>query len=213
MRDAEQKREEAENEARAFQTQQEELEARREQLFEEAREAAAAERRRLNDQARAEVAAEKRAWLEDMAREKAEFLRTIRERAQDHFFALAQRALGDLADTGLEEQMARVFRAKLAALDPAEKTRLAAAGHAAEGGAVVRSSFVLPPEVQHGVAKAVQDEILENLPVHFHHDPDVLCGIELRLGGQTVGWSLAAYLEALEAQIDRDLGEHSPDAD
>jgi F-type H+-transporting ATPase subunit b len=213
LSDAERKREEAENEVRAFHEQQQALEARREQLLEEARSAADVERRRLNDEARAEVAAQKQVWLDEMERQKAEFLRTIRQRAQEHFFTMAQRALGDLADAGLEEQMSRVFQARLAALDQTEKTRLAAAGHKAEEGAVVHSSFALSPDVQHGIAKTIQDEILEDLPVHFRHDPDVLCGIELRLGGQTVAWSLAGYLEALAAHIDQDVGDHAPRAD
>jgi len=210
LSDAEKKREEAENEARAFHQQQQALEERRELLLAEARAAAEAERRRLNEEARADVAAQKQAWLDEIERQKPEFLRTVRQRAQENFYDLARRALGDLADVGLETQICRAFQEKLAALDPAVKTRLAEAGHKTAEGAIVRSRFTLPPEAQHAIEKTIQDEILEEIPVHFRNDQDVLGGIELRLGGQTVSWSLDAYLEALEAQVEQVFGEHSP---
>lgn len=213
LSDAEQKRAQAENEALAFRRQQEELDGQRAQILADARQEAEAEHKRLHQEARDDVEAQKQAWLNDMEQQRAEFLRTIRQRAREHFFDLARRALGDLADADLEEQMSRVFRTKLAALDRDAKAGIADAGRKADGAATVRSSFELTPEVQRDIAKTIQDEILADAAVRFERDPGVLCGVELKMGGQTVAWSLAGYFEALETRIEQDLGERSPEAD
>lgn len=213
LSDAAQKREEAESEARAFHRQQAELEDRREAILAAAQEAADAERRRLIEEARQDVETQKQAWLDSMDQQRGEFLRTIRQRAQDHFFALARRALGDLADAELEERMSRVFQTRLAALDASEKSRLAEGGRKANGVATIRSAFALTPEVQDEIRKTVQDEILPDAAVRFERDQGVLCGLELKMGGQTVSWSLAGYFEALESRVEQDLGEHSPEGD
>lgn len=213
LSDADRKREEAENEARAFHMQQRELSERREQVLADAHADAEAARKRLYEEARQEVEAQKQAWHNDMEQQRAEFLRTIRQRAQNHFFALARRALGDLADAGLEIQMSRIFRKRLAALDPETKAKVATAGREAGATATVRSAFALPQDAQHDIAQAVRDEILADAAVRFEQDPAVICGLELKMGGQTVGWSLASYFEALEARVDKDLGDRTREAD
>jgi len=213
LSDADQKRADAEKEALAFHTQQQALEDRREQILADARADADTERKRLYEEARQEVAAQKQAWHNDMEQQRAEFLRSVRQRAQEHFFALARRALGDLADSSLEEQMGRVFCAKLAALDESEKVKLAEAGRRNDGQAIVRSAFALSPDTWRDIEKTVRDKILAGAAVRFDQDAGVLCGLELKMGGQTVAWSLDSYFEALEAQIDKDLGERSPEKD
>lgn len=212
LRDAAAKREEAENEARAYHRQQAALQDRREQMLDDAREEAETERKRLYEEARGDIEAQKQAWLAEMEQQRAEFLHSVRQRAQDHFFELARRALGDLAETGLEEQMSRVFRARLAALDGSEKAKIAAAGRKADGDATVRSSFALPPEAQRDIAQTIRDEILADAEVRFEQDQGVICGVELKMGGQTVAWSLASYFDALVTRVDHELGEVAPEA-
>jgi F-type H+-transporting ATPase subunit b len=213
LSDADRKRKEAENEAHAFVAQQRELAERREQILAEARAEADAERKRLHEEARLEVEAQKQAWRNDVEQQRAEFLRTVRQRAQDHFFALARRALGDLADAGLEEQMSRIFRTRLSALDAETKAKVAAAGRTGDGTATIRSAFELHADVQRDIAQAVRDNILADAAVRFEQDPAVICGLELKMGGQSVGWSLASYFETLEAEVDQALGDRAREAD
>jgi F-type H+-transporting ATPase subunit b len=213
LSDAEQKREEAESEARAFRSQQEELEQQREQFLADAQEKADQERNRLHQEARDEIDRQKKAWLNEVEQQRAEFLRDIRQRAREHFYQLARRALGDLADAQLEEQMSGVFGKKLAALDPDAKNRVADAGRKTGNGATVRSGFEMSPDAKREITKTIQDEILAGVEVTFEQNPDVICGLELKMGGQTVAWSLDSYFEALEKLIGQDLGELSLHAD
>jgi F-type H+-transporting ATPase subunit b len=211
LNEADARRADAENEARAYHSQQAELENRRDAILEAARQDAETERKRLLEDARQEIETQKEAWRNDMQQQRVEFLRTIRQRAQEHFFDLAQRALADLANADLEEQMSRIFLTRLASLDAAEKSRLAEGGRKADGKATVRHAFALPPGAQRDIAKAVQVEILPDAAVTFEQDPGILCGLELKLGGQTVAWSLDSYFEALVAEVDRDLGDSAPE--
>lgn len=213
LSEADQKREEAVDEARAFQTRQKELEDRREQFLNDAREEAAKERNRLFEQAQDDIALQKKSWQEDVEQQRTEFLHDIRQRTRDHFYALARRALGDLADVHLEEQMIRVFREKLATLDADAKNKLAEAGRKNGNGAIIRSGFEIAADIQNGIRQTVQDSILTEATVTFERDADIICGIELKMGGQTLAWNLDSYFVALERLTEEELGKSSPPAD
>lgn len=210
LSEADQKRKEAENEARAFQAQQKELDDRREQFLSDAREEAAQERNRLFEQAQDDIVQQKRNWQDDLEQQRTEFLHDIRQRMRDHFYALARRALDDLADVHLEQQMIRVFQEKLATLDADAKKRLADAGRKNGNGAIIRSGFEMAADMQNGIRQTVRDIILPEAKVTFERDTGVVCGIELKMGGQTLAWNLDSYFEALERLTAEELGKPSP---
>lgn len=202
---------EAEEEAERLRRQQEELAEKSAQILADAEATASSERERLTRQARDDIESQKRTWWNELETQRTEFLRDIRQRAQTHFHALARRALGELADEALEERMSRVFARKLTALDDGSKSRLAAA--ARTGGATVTSGFTLTDKAQQALTKAIHAEILDGTAIAFEQDPAVICGIQLRMGGQTVGWNLERYFEELETRLDQDLDERLPHAE
>jgi len=211
--DAERKRAEAEKEADAFRQKQAELQNQCEQFLADAEKDAEQERRRLHQDARDEIAALKQGWLNDLNRQRDEFLRDIGQRTQEHFYLLARRALGDLADVRLEEQMSHVFQSKLAALDRATKTKIADGGRKDGNNATVRSGFDLSSAVKHKITKTIHDEFLEDAAVTYERKPDVICGFEFVMGGQTVSWNIDGYVETLEKLIEQDIGERSVHTD
>ena len=103
LHEADQKREEAEGEARAYRKRQKEFDERRERMLAEARNDAEVERKALQQATREEIGKRKREWLKQVEDQRAEFLRDFRQRSTEHFYALARRALGELADAQLEE--------------------------------------------------------------------------------------------------------------
>jgi F-type H+-transporting ATPase subunit b len=210
LNEAAQRREEAENEVRSYQERRKELDDQQEQFLVDARHAAERERNRLLEESRADIEQQKQRWRTDLDQQREELLSDVRQRARDHFYALARRALGDLADVDLEEQMCQVFRKKLAALDDEAKGRLAAAGRQNNNDAVVRSGFALSSGARQEISRTIHEAILPGATVAFERYPDVICGIELKMGGQTVAWSLDSYFEALEQLTDEALGAHSP---
>jgi F-type H+-transporting ATPase subunit b len=206
LRDADGKREEAENEARTYREMQAELERCRESLLAEARDKAEQERQALQQTARTEVEQRKQAWLKQVEAQRAEFLRDIRERSTEHFYELARRALGDLADTRLEEQIAAVFVDKLAALDKETKKKIARECSRFENRATVHSRFDLSTSEKSHITKAIHEQIFEHAQVTYEERAGIACGLELKAGGQTVSWSLESYLDELERRIEADIG-------
>ena len=162
---SEQQREETKNEAHALRSQQEDLARQRERILADAQGEAEQERKRLRQEAREEIEGQKKAWLDEVEQQRVEFMRDIRQRAPEHFYLLARRAFGDLADAQLEEQMSHVFQKKLAALDGDKKNKIADAGRKAGGGAIVRSAFEMPVNAKRDITKTIQDEILAGTEV------------------------------------------------
>ena len=201
LREAEEKKDEAEAEARRHRERQNELERRREQILEEARESAEEERRSMEQAARDEVEARKRDWLAHVERQRDEFFRELSRRAGEQFFRLARKAMADLADAALEDQVAGRFASQLEELEPDTRKRLAHA--AAEAGAVeIRSRFDLAPETKRRLTRAVHENLSGEAEVAYERNDDLLCGIELRVGSQVLDWSLRGYLEDLEEAMD-----------
>lgn len=196
---------EAEDEAQAYREKQEELEKRRDRLLAEAREAAEEERKLLEREAREAVDARKRDWLGQLEAQRNAFLRELRRRSTEEFYALARRALGDLADADLEEQIALGFVRELDGLDQETRAKIAH-GCAEAGGTVeIRSRFDLSANAKRRITKAVHQELGDDAQVEYRTDPDAACGIELKSGSQTVAWSLDSYLDDFEKAVGEEV--------
>lgn len=210
LADADAKMAEARKERDEFHQKNEEFDRQRVALWSKATHEAQAERQRLLDEARkgAEVA---RAQREDALRNEARNLsQAIRRRTQDEVFAIARKALTDLATTTLEARMSEVFARRLRALDGEAKRGLAEALGAASGPALVRSAFDLPAEQRAAIQNALNDAFASEVRVRFEAAPDLVSGIELITNGQKVAWSIADYLAALEKGVGELLATKDP---
>ena len=173
------------------------IEERRDAILAQAREKAEDERRRLRDEARDESESARRRWQEQARRERDDFLGELRRRSTDGFETLARRALGDLAETGLEEQMARTLAARLADLD--EDTRRALAH--GDGPVRVTSAFPLTDAARERLGEAISKHLRAEAEVRYDESKGLLCGIELTANDHRLGWTLADYLDRLEANL------------
>jgi F-type H+-transporting ATPase subunit b len=126
----------------------------------------------------------------------------LSHRARDEVFAIARKALGDLATTSLEERMGKVFIRRLRAMDATANAALGEALKTASEPALVRSVFELPADQRAAIQKAINETFSTDIPLHFATTPEVVCGIELSTNGQKVGWSIADYLVSLEKSVD-----------
>jgi F-type H+-transporting ATPase subunit b len=202
--DAERAKAEAESEAEAYRKRQEELEERRGRVLAEAREAAEEERRSLEREAREEVDARKREWLRQMQGQRDDFLRDVRRRAAEEFFALSRRALGDLGDAELEDRMALGFVRQIEALD--QKTAEKMVRQSEESGAVaVRSRFELSADAKRHITRAIHQRLDEAVAVDYEAREDLACGIEMKVGSLTVSWNFASYLDGFEKAVEEQL--------
>ncbi len=209
LADAAAKEAEAHKERDEFQHKNEELDRQRVALLKKASDDANAERHRLLDHARRAadaLRAKQQAALRDDARSLQE---AIQRRTQHEVFAIARKALTDLAATGLEERFAAVFTRRLRELDGATKTDLAKGIKAASDSALVRSAFELPADQRAVIQNALNETFSADIHVRFETAPDLVSGIELATNGQKVGWTIAEYLGSLERGVDELLKENA----
>jgi F-type H+-transporting ATPase subunit b len=101
--------------------------------------------------------------------------------------------LRDYADGDLAAQAARAFADRLAALDDNERTRLVDAAERIDGPARVESGAALGPGVRGHVTRAIHDSVGRDIEVAYAENADLLLGLRLTIGEQTVEWSAARF--------------------
>jgi len=181
-----------------FQHKKEEFDRQRAALLSKATDEATAERQRLLDDAR-QAADALSAKRQEMLRNDAHNLnQAISRRTQQEVFAIARKALMDLATTSLEERLGEVFIRRLREMDGKAKEGLAGALKAASEPALVRSAFELPADQRAAIQNALNETFSAEIHIRFETAPDLVSGIELSTNGQKVAWSIADYLASLE---------------
>lgn len=207
LADADTKRADAKKERDEFQQKNEVFDQQRAALLGKAMKEATAERQRLLDDARqaADALATKR--QEALRSEQRSMSEALSHRARDEVFAIARKALGDLATTSLEERMGEVFTRRLREMDAKAKAALGEALKTMSEPALVRSAFELPADQRAAIQNAINETFSADIPLHFATAPEVVCGIELSTNGQKVGWSITDYLASLEKGVDELLKE------
>jgi F-type H+-transporting ATPase subunit b len=207
LADADAKKAEAQKERDAFEHKNEEFDQQRAKLWSQAADDAKAERQRLLDEARKAADALSAKRQETLRNDSQRLNQAISRRTQQEVFAIARKALADLATTSLEERLAAVFTRRLREMDGKTKEGLTAVLKTASEPALVRSAFDLPPEQRAVIQNALNETFSAEVHARFETAPDLISGIELTTNGQKVAWSIADYLESLEKGIGELLEE------
>jgi F-type H+-transporting ATPase subunit b len=165
------------------------------------------ERQRLLDEARkaADTLSAKR--QETLRNDAHNLNQAISRRTQQEVFAIARKALKDLATTSLEERLAEVFTRRLRELDGKAKEGLGEALKTASEPALVRSAFDLPAEQCSAIQNALNETFSAEIHIQFETAPDLVSGIELTMNGQKVAWSIEDYLASMKKGVDELLKE------
>jgi F-type H+-transporting ATPase subunit b len=201
LADADAKKAEAQKERDEFQQKNEEFDQQRAALLTKAADESKTERQRLLDEARKAADALSAKRQESLANDARNLNQAITRRTQDEVFAIARKALTDLATTSLEERMSEVFTRRLRALNGETKRGLAESLKAASEPALVRSAFELPTEQRAAIQKTLNETFSADIQLRFETAPDLVSGIELTSNGQKVGWSITDYLASLEKGV------------
>ena len=207
LANADKKKAEAQKESDEFNHKNKEFDDQRAALFSKVTDEALAERKRLFDEAR-KAADDLIAKRLETLRNDARYLnQAISRRTVQEVFAIARKALKDLATTSLEERLGEVFTRRLKEMDGQAKESLAVALKTASEPARVRSAFELPAAQCAAIQNALNETFSAEIHVRFETAPDLISGIELSTNGQKVAWSIADYLASLEKGVDELLKE------
>jgi len=207
LADADEKRSEAQKEHDEFQKKNKEFDQQRATLLTKATDEAKAERQRLLDEARKATDTLSAKRRETLRNDAHNLNQAIVRRTQDEVFAIAHKALVDLATTSLEERLGEVFTRRLHEMDGEAKAGLAEALKTASEPALVRSAFDLPTEQRTKIQSAINETFSADIQLRFETAPDLISGIELTANGQKVAWSIADYLASLEKGVGELLKE------
>jgi len=208
LADASQKKAEAQKESDDFKHKNEVLDQERGALLAKANGEAQAERERLISEAKKNLAALSLKQSETLKEDENNLLQTMAQRTQQEVFAIARKALADLAGTSLEERMVDIFIRRLHDLGVDVRKSLLLALNAMPGPLVVRTAFDLPLALQTSTANALKENLGTQMQVHFETAPALISGIEFNAGGNKVAWSLADYITSLEKSV-VDLGKEA----
>ena len=210
LADADVKKAEALKERDDFRQKNEEFEKQRTELMNQAVIDAKTERQRLLDEAHkaADAMSEKR--QETLRNEMQNLNQAVSQRAGQEVFAIARKALNDLASTSLEECMASVFVQRLRAMG--DHACLVKAFKAGADPVLVKSAFELPEGLRSKIQHALNETFPASEPqLRFETVPDLISGIEICANGQKVAWSIADYLGSLETGVNdllKEQGKH-----
>ncbi|MGK7863890.1 F0F1 ATP synthase subunit B family protein [Falsiroseomonas sp. E2-1-a4] len=204
---------EVEAEAVRLRERQQALEASREKALDDARREAAALRARLEKDIQEDMEAKRTAWRAHLDDEREAFAARLRQRAGHQVLDIVGRVLRDYVGSDLAGQVAGTFADRLAALDAGERDKLMRAASRAEGPARVDSGVALKSGARSQVTRAIHECVARDIAVEYHEDGDLLLGMRLVIGEQTVEWSAARFLHRLETTLDEVIegtGRHRP---
>lgn len=181
-----------------FQHKNEAFDQQRAALLSKATDEVKDERRRLLDEARqaADDLSAKR--LENLRNDAQNLNQAISRRTEQEVFAIARKALTDLAGTMLEERMLDLFLSRLKAVKGEEKEQLTAAIKATQNPVTVRTAFDLPAALSASTERAIKETFGIENQIRFETASAMISGIELVTDGHKVAWSIADYLKSME---------------
>jgi F-type H+-transporting ATPase subunit b len=150
----------------------------RDGLMRSARDQGAAEHERLFESARQDSQLLRAKLTQTLAAERAALGHQLATRTQEEVFAVAHKALSDLAGASLEDRMIEVFIARMRELSEPIVV----------GAAPAR-------------AAAVRERLGADATVRFETAPELICGVELTVDGVKLPWSVADYLSSLAQNL------------
>ena len=209
LADATRKQTEAQKEHDEFDAKNKAFDEQRGTLLAKATDDAQAEHDRLIDDAKKEADATRTQRAETLKSDNARLSKEITRTASDEVFGIARKTLNDLSTVSLEERIAEVFTRRLREMDDPAKTTMGDAIKASKDPAIVRSTFAQPDDQKASIQNAINETFAADVRIRFETTPDGVCGIELTAGGQKISWTIANYLDSLDARVGELLSTQS----
>ncbi len=200
LKDVEQKRKEAEQEAESFRRMKQELQDKRQEMLAKVAEEVRALKTDLTEKARSEVEASTADWYASIERQKESILTDLRLRTGEEVYAITRRALQDLADEKLEAQIIDTFIRRLREMRETGKEEIKEF-FKTPGPITVRSTFEIPDEARQTILETMRNLAGKDLKIKFEPSPELIAGIEMSTSDTRIGWSIASYLDTLRADL------------
>jgi len=187
-----------------YQAKLSDFEKRHETMLADARLDAERRHTELIEEARAQVRSLETKWQEDLDRDRNVFLADLESRAATEILAIAQRVVGDLTGSNVQQCAVQVFLEKIRLLDNQVWKSLG------QHDLLLRSGFDLPEDTRAEIRQTIEERLEMPVSLQFEWAPGIGLGVELRGNGRRIGWNSESYLEAMADDLKKAL-EHSPE--
>lgn len=203
--DAEEMKVKANEAAELYEKRNQMLNETKERLLNDAAMAAEAKRKELMDNVRQEVDQVKARWQDMLVREQDAFFCDLRQRAAKQLYATARKALSDLADADLEERIVDEFIRRVKALDKEKSVQIRNAIRGGGNQVIIQSAFSISEPRRAQIEDVLKKQITNGFTLRYMQQPEIVSGIELRVNGHKIAWSLNEYLETLVENLTETL--------
>jgi F-type H+-transporting ATPase subunit b len=191
--------------AQLYEKRNQSLNEAKDQMLNEATMAADVKRKELMEKVRVEVDQVKARWQDMLVREHDAFFYDLRQRAAKQLYATARKALSDLADADLEERIVDEFIRRIKALDEEKSIQMRNAIRGGGNQVTIQSAFGISASRQAQIEEVLKKQITNGFTVRYMTQPEIVSGIELRVNGHKIAWSLNEYLETLVESLTETL--------
>ena len=203
--EAEELKVKANEQAELYEKRNQLLNEAKEQMLNEATMAADAKRKELMEKVRVEVDQVKTRWQDMLVREQDAFFYDLRQRAAKQLYDTARKALRDLADVELEERIVDEFLRRIKALDEEKSVQTPQSDQRRRQRVTIQSAFSINASRQTQIEEVLKKQITNGFTIRYLEQPDIVSGIELRVNGNKIAWSLNEYLETLVESLTEKL--------
>ena len=177
----------------------------KEKMLNEATMAADSKRKELMEKVRVEVDQLKTRWQDMLVREQEAFFCDLRQRAAKQLYSTARKALSDLADADLEERIIDEFIRRVKSLDEEKSVQMRNAIRTGGNQVTIQSAFGISDQKKSQIEDVLKKQITNGFSLRYMKQPEIVSGIELRVNGHKIAWSLNEYLETLVANLTETL--------
>jgi len=198
--DAEETRAKAEEIEREYTEKRDEIQRQKESIIAEAKEDAKQRADKIMSEARDDVDRKKKEWLETLRKDKENFFKRLNKEATERVIATAEKALGELADQGLNTRIIDKFANRLKELPEGEIEEFQEALKDADGKMSVITAFELDSEGKKALETAVKERFGDS-EADWEIESGKIAGVELRAGGKKLEWSIEEYIGELREAI------------
>ena len=118
--------------------------------------------------------------------------------AGNQVYTITRKAFRDLSDEDVEQRTINTFLVHLNAMSKKTREALATSIKESANEVIVRSAFEMPAKMRERITGSLRRKIADGIEIRYEAASELIMGVELKIRGHKIAWSLEDYLDTLE---------------
>jgi len=199
LQDAQKEQQNAQQKADELQRKNDELDEKRDEMIAEIKNDVEQRREKLLGDARDDVDRYKTQWVQAVNRERESFLQKLQHQTGEHLFSLIRSIMRELGDDDAQKKVVDVFMNRLQTIEQEDVDTIVES--AGKHPFRIISSFSIPDDMREEIKEIIGSRFQFRKNIKFSVAEDMVYGVELRIDGRKLSWTLEGYLEALKDRL------------